>query len=378
MDDIYLDHNATTPLDPRVKEAWLSAAVEFGNPSSIYERGRRAKQRVWESRRQIAQSCGVKDEEIVFTSGGTESMQLLLRGILESKRGGHVLSSNVEHAATLQVLESYRPSLDIELLSPGFYGAVTREMLEKHLKSSTLLVTLMAVNNETGVKTDLSEIAALCEEKKIPLIVDGVAALGKEPLVLPSGILGMGFSGHKTHAPQGTGFLIIRNKRALVPFFAGGGQEFGLRGGTENVPGIAALGVAVALAAKEEKTAIARMTAMRDLFLDRLQKGLSGVHVNGDGPKVSNTLNLYFEGIEGEELLMALDLRAVAASHGSACSTGALEPSRVLLAMGYPMERVRGSLRFSLSRMTTEAEMEKAADIVIQEVKKLRNFFELQ
>ena len=229
----------------------------------------------------------------------------------------------------------------------------------------------MGVNNETGVKTDIQAIAAIAYEAGIPFLVDGVALLGKELFSIPLGVSAMCFSGHKLHAPQGTGFAFIRSNFKLHPLLTGGEQEFGHRGGTENVLGILSLAKAIEFLQAELPEASRRMLELRDKFENILLQELKNVSINGEGPRVVNTSNLAFSGVDGESLLINLDREGIAASHGSACSSGGLEPSRALLNMGLPLELVRSSIRFSLSRFTTESEILESCRLIIQIIRKL-------
>jgi cysteine desulfurase len=260
----------------------------------------------------------------------------------------------------------------VTYLPVSFSGAPTLSQIEEAILPETKLVVLSAVNTETGVKIDLSSIAAMLERRQIPLIVDAVAWMGKEPLFIPSSIVGMAFSGHKFHAPKGVGFVYLRSQETIEPLIQGGGQEASLRSGTENLLGIIGLAKAIELLKEELPLATIRMQELRD----RLEKGLieeiSDVHLNGKGPRICNTSNLAFEGVEGEMLLMYLDQAGIAISHGSACSAGALEPSRILLNMGIPRKRASSSIRFSLSRFTTQEEIDACIYHTTLIVKKLR------
>lgn len=363
---IYLDNNATTFVDPRVVTVVAeSLSLIQGNPSSIHSFGQEAKSALNKARRQFADALAVKPAEIIFTAGGTESMNMLIRGILPEK--GHIITSAAEHAcvySTCQYLQSQGWSVDF--LKPTQAGAVTPDMVQAAIRPDTRLITLMAVNNETGVKTDISAIAAIAMKERIPFVVDGVALLGKEIFTIPQGVLAMGFSGHKFHAPKGSGFVFLRSGTKLQPLLIGGEQESGRRGGTENLSGIVGMAAALEIVQKELPEASQRMERLRDKFEQAVCAALPTVKVNGSGPRVVNTTNLTFAGVEGETLLARLDMAGVAASHGSACSSGALEPSRVLLSMGIPRKEVEAALRFSLSRMTTEDEIDRAIKIIIK------------
>lgn len=367
---IYLDNNATTQLDPFVIEAMIKD-LQYGpsNPSSVHSFGQDAKARLTKYRRSIAEFLKVKPTEIIFTSGGTEGINNILRGL--PIKSGHVITSSVEHSSVFNTFKAMS-GYDIAFLNPGLFGAISPEDVKKALKPNTCFIAIMAVNNETGVKTDLNGIAEIAYSQKIPLFVDGVSLLGKEPFMIPDGVSAMSFSAHKFHGPQGVGFVFVRNGFKLKPLLTGGLQEFGRRAGTENLSGIAGMAAAVEVLKNDFIQISARMESLRD----RLEKGifleLDKVFVNGEGPRVVNTSNLAFGGVEGESLLACLDLEGIVVSHGSACSSGALEPSRILLNMGIPTERARSSIRISLSRLTTEEEIDRSIETITQVVKRLR------
>jgi cysteine desulfurase len=289
---------------------------------------------------------------------------MLLKGFFTEAPRGHIITSSVEHAAcynTVKALE--KAGCRVTYLDPGPVGAVTPEAVKKNITYDTRLISLMAVNNETGVKTDIEAIAQIAQERGIPFIVDGVALLGKERFIIPDGVTAMAFSGHKIHAPKGVGFAFVRKSLKLIPYLTGGPQEAGRRAGTEDLLAICGLGRAVELLQTQLDSSITEMQRLRDHF-EKSLLALGNVVINGDGPRVCNTSNLAFLGLEGEALLMKLDLEGVAASHGSACTTGALEPSRILLNMGFSQDRAAASLRFSLSRYTTQEEIDRAIHLI--------------
>jgi cysteine desulfurase len=370
MQRIYLDYNASTSLDPRILKVLLEELEEEeGNPSSAHFHGQQCRRKLEQSRETIAGFFKVKPHEVIFTSGGTEGAALLLQGMMLQNPGLHILSSGVEHACVYHTLKELRKrGADVTFLPTGPRGAVLPEEVEKAIRPETGLITLMAVNNETGVITDLEAIAAIAQRAAIPFVVDGVAWLGKEIIRIPPGISALFFSGHKIHAPKGVGFCFCRQNLKLSPLFVGGGQEFNRRSGTENLPGIVALAEAVALLEKGQEGMINRMYRLRDRFEGELLRRLPNVVVNGVGPRICNTSNLAFLGVDGETLLINLDMEGISASHGSACASGGLEPSRILLEMGIPLAQVRSSLRFSLGSTTTEEEIERAIAIIIRVV----------
>lgn len=353
---IYLDNNGTTFLDPRVLRVVVDALQNIqGNPSSVHSYGQQAKTALSRARRTIAEALKAEPSEIIFFSGATEALNTLLRGSI--KKGSHLITSNLEHAAvytTAKQLE--KEGAELTFLQPGGWGAALPEDVEKAIKPNTRLIALMAVNNETGVRTDLEAIAAVAARHKIPFLVDGVAQLGKENAILYPGITAYCGSGHKIHAPKGIGFAVLRKSFPLSPLLTGGEQEAGRRGGTENLAAILGLEEAVRISVEELSEVSAHMTHLRTLFENGLRE-IPNVEINGFGPRTSNTTNATFKGQEGEVLLAKLDLAGICASHGSACASGALEPSRILLNMALSRERAASALRFSFSRFNTQEEV---------------------
>lgn len=364
---IYLDNNATTAIDPRVLKVLVECLESsYGNPSSAHHVGQYVRQQLNHARRMIAQSLSVRPNEVIFTSGATEGLNTLIRGLCHRQPQGHVISSSVEHPCVYATLkERELAGQPVSFLRPGPWGAVTEEQVRAALRPDTAFIALMAVNNETGVKTDVAAIAAVARENNVPFIVDAVALLGKEPVTVPTGVSAMCFSGHKLHAPKGIGFTFWSHTlKTVPPLFTGGGQEYGKRGGTENVPGIIAMAEAIRLLESELPAATQRMSRLRDRLEAGILSIVPGARINGLGPRVVNTSNISFPGCDGESLLIAFDQAGLAVSHGSACASGALEPSRILLEMDTPVELARSAMRFSLSRFTTEAEIDQAIAIV--------------
>lgn len=369
MKRIYLDHNATTPIDPLVAEVMMQEFAKGPqNPSSVHFFGQEAKKTLLTSRQTIARFLKVKPQEILFTSGGTESMNLLIRGSLPPK-GAHLITTDLDHPCVYENMQTLEQAgYHVSFLSPGKAGAPSPKQVVAAIRQDTKLIILSAVNSETGVKLDIDSIAKIAQEANIPLILDGVALLGKEPFAIPHGVTGMGFSAHKFHGPRGIGFCFLRSGSPLSPLFLGGNQESHLRAGTENLPGIVGLATAISLLEKEGKAYSAHMHHLRDLFEKTLKKSIPNLQINGAGPRVANTSNLCFPGVDGESLLIHLDMKGIAASHATACSAGALEVSRVLLNMGLPKEEASCSLRFSFSRMNTEEEVLQATKIISEAV----------
>lgn len=347
---IYFDNNATTPLSPEVLTAFQEALAHFGNPSSTHSFGQTANNLITKARRTIASFLHCDPHEIYFNSGATEGLNFLIKGFTKP---GHVITSSIEHPCVHAQFEKHPNATH---LSPKEDGVLTVQQVADSIRPDTTLICLMAANNETGVINEWVEIAHLAEKHAIPFIVDGVALLGKAPFTIPKGVTGMAFSGHKIHAPKGVGFTFLRKGSKIAPLIIGGGQERSLRGGTENVPAIWALAKAMELLNID--------SSLRDYFELKLRENLPDVLINGLGPRVSNVSNVSFPGADGESLLRNLDLNGIAVSHGSACSSGALEPSRVLLNMRLPPSRVRSSVRFSFSRYNTQQEVDSALTLL--------------
>jgi cysteine desulfurase len=375
MRRIYLDANATTPLLPEVLEAMRPFFLEqFGNASSIHQEGQHARWAVEQARASVARFLGCHPAEIVFTSGGTESDNLALFGSV--KAGDHVITSAVEHHAVLHAGEKLRDrGVAVDFLPVDGQGVVAAEDVRKALRPNTRLISVMMANNETGTLQPVKEIGQIAAEAEVRFHVDAVQAAGKLPLEMDAiGCHLLTISGHKMHAPQGTGALFVRRGTRLEPLFAGGAHERQRRAGTENVAGIVGLGKAAECAMEGLRNGgPERMGALRD----RLESGLlelttdRGVN-GGKAPRAPNTTNLWFDGLEGEALVIALDLKGLAVSSGAACSSGVSEPSHVLKAMGLSVERARGSLRMSLHRETTAEEIDRAIQLVSSQVARLR------
>jgi cysteine desulfurase len=362
---IYLDNNSTTSIDPRVYEVMTECLQgdKFGNPSSVHCYGRQAKQALVTSRRTIAEYIGVKTSEVIFCSGGTEALNMVIKGMF---RGGHVISTGLEHSAVYNVLKRL-PNAEVEYLEVGEHGAVTVDQVKKAIRDDTTMICLSAVNTETGVRTDIEAIAR--EVGDITFIVDGVGLLGRAPVNIPDGVSAMCFSGHKFHAPKGVGFAFVRSNKQMTPLLLGGGHEYGKRSGTENIPGVVALAEAVKVLSPDVFDEILSLRQrLEEGILSRVQSAV----VNGSGPRISNTVNISFLETEGESLVMNLDMAGVAVSHGSACTSGMLEPSRVLLSMGLAPERAQAAVRFSVSRMNTEEEIDQAIDVLCRVIEQMK------
>ena len=370
-----MDANATTPLLPEVLEAMRPFFIEsFGNASSIHQHGQHARAAVERAREQVAALLHCRPAEIVFTSGGTESDNTALFGVLHS--GDHIITSAIEHHAVLHTAEKMRArGVEVTFLPVSGGGAVDPMDVYRALKPNTKLISVMMANNETGVIQPVEQIGRIAAEAEVCFHTDAVQAAGKVSIdVKAIGCHLLSLSGHKLHAPQGTGILYVRRGTRFEPLVFGGAHERQRRAGTENVAGIVGLGKAaeMALAALTDGTED-RITLMRDRLEQGLLARVEECGVNGSGqPRVPNTSNIHFDHLEGEALVIALDLKGLAVSGGSACSSGSTEPSHVLKAMGLPLARSRASLRFSLTRQNTEADIDTALELVPTAVARLR------
>ncbi|MGD0163250.1 MAG: cysteine desulfurase family protein [Candidatus Sulfotelmatobacter sp.] len=372
---IYLDNNATTPVLPDVLEAMRPYFGErFGNASSIHHHGQQTRAAVEHARDSVASLLGCRPSEIVFTSGGTEADNLAIAGLASA--GDHIITSSIEHHAVLHACRHLEETgCEVTYLPVDGRSLVDPEYVRRALRPNTKLISIMMANNETGVLQPVEEIGKIAAEADVYFHTDAVQAAGKVPIdVTQIGCTALSISGHKIHAPQGVGALYVRKGTHLQPLFYGGRHERSRRAGTENVPGIVALGKAAELVIQGfERGDDKKMSALRD----RLQQGIlaqvEDAGVNGDGaPRVPNTTNIYFDHIEGESMVIALDLKGLAVSSGSACSSGATEPSHVLMAMGLQSGRAHASIRVSLGKQNTAEDIDLAVALVPETVARLR------
>ena len=379
MNPIYLDYAATTPLDERVLESMLPYLREVhANPSSLHAPGRQARRGVEEAREQAAAAIGAKAKEIVFTSGATEADNMALRAVAARHPGGHIVTSSVEHAAVLATAQELNAQgHPVTYLEPNEHGAISPAAVAEALRDDTVLVALMAVNNETGVKADVAAIGELVKEKGFLFFCDAVQAFGFQAVdVTTFGVDLLSLSAHKVYGPKGGGVLYVREGLELPPLLYGGEQERGLRAGTHNVPAIVGMGRAAELVA-ERLTGVEELAARRDRFEKRLLR-LDGVSSNGaHAPRGPKHCNVRVRGVDGEALLMSLDALGVYASAGSACAAGSLEPSHVLTAMGLSGEQAKASVRFSLGYEVMESQLEEAARRFAEAVERCRAFAEV-
>ncbi len=371
---IYLDHNATTPIRPEVVDAMVEVLRgEFGNPSSVYAEGARAKERVEVARGQVALLLGAEAGDIRFTGGATEANNTVLFGSLAP--GDHVVTTLVEHPSVtepLLVLETR--GVRVDRIAPDEHGCVSASELAAKIDDRTKLVAMIWANNETGSIQPVEEVAKLCNARAVSLHVDATQAIGKCTVDLRQvRVASLSSSAHKLGGPKGVGALVCPGGRALPPLLYGGGQEKGLRGGTENVASIVGYGVACDLARTEGAARAEACGRLRDRLWQGIESHLDDVRWNGGpGRTLSNTLNVEFVGLEGEVLLQALDLEGVAVSAGAACHSGSIEPSKVLLAMGRSPEEARASLRFSVGFGVDESQIDRLVALLCVLVPRIR------
>ena len=380
MPSIYLDHSATTPVRDEVfaaMEPYLR--VHFGNPGSIHRYGRECRRAVDDAREQVAALIHADPREIVFTSGGTEADNLALRGVTAAcrEKRHRIVVSSVEHHAVLQVAEhlSETEDVDVRVLGVDADGLVDVEEVASLIDDHTVLVSVMHANNETGAIQPIEPIAALCAERGVPFHTDTVQSAGKIMLdVRATPISLLALSGHKLYAPKGVGACYVRKGTEIVPQALGGFQERERRAGTENVAGIVAFGKACELARREWQPMAARMTRLRDALQDGILERIPNTYVNGPHNKrLPNLLNVGIPGVEGESVVLGLDVEKIAVSSGAACTSGSLEPSHVLLAMGQSHARAQSAVRFSLGIGTTEAEIARVLEVLPPLVERLRS-----
>lgn len=379
MKRIYFDHSATTPVDKDVAAIMLEYMTEkFGNPSSIHLFGREAKKAVDEARQYLADLIGANSNEIFFTSGGTEADNLALKGIAfaNRKKGNHIITTAIEHHAILHTCEYLeKQGFTVTYLPVDENAMVRLEDVQNAITDKTILISVMFANNEVGTIQPIKEIGRLAKEKGILFHTDAVQAVGNYPIdVKEYNIDLLTLSGHKFHGPKGIGALYVRRGVRIDAVQHGGGQERSLRAGTENVPGIVGLGKAAQIAKQDMEKKIAHVTALRDRLIKGIMEKIPDVKLNGHPTKrMPGNVNFSFLYVEGESLLLNLDLKGIAASSGSACTSGALDPSHVLLAMGLSHEVAHGSLRISLGRGNTDEDIDYCLTVLPEIVERLRS-----
>jgi len=378
MERIYLDHNATTPVHPEVLEAMLPYYRDkFGNASSVHSYGREAREAIDEAREQVAELIGADPREIVFTSGGTESDNCAIKGVafLNKDKGNHIITSAIEHHAVLNTCKYLeRKGFEVTYLRVDEYGVVDLNQLVDSITDRTILITIMHANNEIGTIQPLEEIGRIAKERGIPLHTDAVQTVGKIPLSVDELQVDLlSLSGHKIYGPKGVGALYVRRGMRLEKLIHGGHHERNRRAGTENVPGIVGLGKAAQLALKNMDREREHLWKLSERLKEGIMKRVEFVRQNGHPQnRIPNTINLSFEFVEGESIVLGLDMHGICVSTGSACTSGSLEPSHVLMALGVPPELAHGSVRFSLGSGNTEEEMDYTVEKVAEVVERLR------
>lgn len=378
MDKIYLDHGATTPLHPEVLEAMKPYLTGlFGNPSSLHSFGREVRKGLEEAREKVAAAIGAEEREIVFTSGGTESDNLAIRGVARaaSARGNHIITSAVEHHAVLDTCLALREEgFDVTVLPVDGYGMVRVSEVEAAITDKTILISIMLANNEVGTIQPVAEIGKIARERGVVFHTDAVQAIGNLPVNvndLHCDLLAV--SAHKHYGPKGVGVLYARKGTRLKVFNFGGSQERKMRPGTENVPGIIGMGRAIELAVRELDEKAARVKKLRDKLIAGILN-IGDVRLNGHPTeRLPGNVNVSVRYVEGESLILSLDLKGIAASSGSACTSGSLDPSHVLLAMGLDHQTAHGSLRLTLGAGNTEEEVDYVLSVMPEIVSRLRS-----
>jgi len=373
---VYLDHNASTQVHPEVVAAMLPYFGErFGNPSSVHSFGREAREGVEIAREQITNFLRVSKDEVVFTSGGTESDNLAIKGVAGARGAGHIITSPIEHHAVLrtcQVLETQ--GFAVTYLPVDGDGLVNPDDVRRAIRPDTILITIMHANSEVGTIQPVDAIGAVARERGIPFHVDGVQTFGKVPIDLDGfGIDLLSFSSHKIYGPKGVAGLYIRKGTKMVSVQHGGEHERRRRAGTENVPGIVGFGKAAELRAREMEAEATRLTALRNRLWDGISARVADVRLNGHPTRrLPGTLNLCFRHVESESIVLGLDLKGVAVSAGSACTSGNVEPSYVLVAMGVPLDWAMGSVRATLGRLNTDADIDYVLVVLPPLVERIR------
>lgn len=379
MESIYLDHNATTPVDPAVVEAMVPyLGGTFGNASSVHHFGRDAKVALENAREQIAAFINCEPSELYFTSGGTESDNLAVLGVTQEYKGrkNHIVVGAAEHHAVLEPAEHlhHREGFDLDLLPVDTDGFSSPDALRDLLREQTAIVSVMHANNETGAIQDIAALSEVAREKGVVFHTDAVQSTGKAKVdVKAMGIDLLSLTGHKIYGPKGAGAIFIRRGVKLSPLLYGGSHERKRRPGTENVAGIVGLAKALEIASRRMDEDWAYLTKLSDYFIDEVHKRIPDVHLNGPRTRrIPQTVNLSFTGIEGESILLSLDIEGIACSSGSACTSGATEPSHVLVAMGKPKVQSQGAIRFSMGRATTKEQLGYVLEKLPPVVERLR------
>ena len=379
MERIYLDYNSTTPVDEEVAEVVRRTMVEnFANPSSVHSMGSMAKATMEECRGKVAALIGAEASEIYFTSGGTEADNMALKGaaLSNQKKGNHVIISAIEHHAILESAHHLGKSgFEVTYLGCDSDGIVSVDELRNAIKPETTIVSVMMANNETGAIQPIKEMAAVCKEAGVLFHTDAVQAIGKIPVnVKDLGVDMLSLSAHKFYGPMGIGVLFVRQGVRLTPLFHGGSHERRKRAGTENIPAIAGLTKALEIALSRLEDDHRRMQELGDYFIKQVKANIDEVYLNGSYEnRIPSTVNLSFKGVEGESIILSLDIKGIAVSSGSACTSGALEASHVLKAMKVDIILAQGSIRFSMGRQTTKEHLDYTVSILPEIIERLRS-----
>ena len=378
MRRVYLDHNATTPTHPEVVKAMLPYYEEvFGNASSIHQFGQQARKAIDKAREKVADFIGAKPEEIVFTSGGTEADNFAIKGVAyaNEKKGNHIITSSIEHHAVLNPCKYLeKQGFQVTYIPVDRYGLFNPDEVKKAVTKETILITIMHANNEVGTIEPIAEIGKIAKEKGICLHTDAVQTVEKIPVNVDKlNVDLLSLSGHKIYGPKGIGALYIRKGTRIQPLIQGGHHEKNRRAGTENVPAIVGLGKAIEIAKETMEGESIRLTNLRNKLCSGIGEKIDHVHLNGHpGKRLPNTLNMSFEFIEGESIILSLDMKGIAVSSGSACTSGSLEPSHVLKAMGVDPAIAQGSIRFSLGKDNTEEDINYVLEVLPEIIARLR------
>lgn len=383
MDRIYLDNAATTPVDKRVLETMLPYYSDvFGNPSSPYSYGQEAKKAIEEAREKVAKALGADSDEIYFTSGGSESDNWALKGVAYAlkDKGNHIITTEIEHHAVLNTCRYLeKEGFKVTYLPVDEYGLVKPEDLKKAITDKTILVSIMFANNEIGTIEPIEELVKIAHEKNVYFHTDAVQAVGNIPIdVKKLDVDLLSLSAHKIYGPKGVGALYIKKGVKIHSLIQGGTQERNRRAGTENVPGIVGLGEAIELITKDLDSHINKLTFLRDKLINGILEKIPYARLNGHPTKrLPGNVNVSFEFIDGESLILNLDMAGICASSGSACTSGSLEPSHVLLAIGRSRELARGSLRLTIGKDNTEEDIDKVLEVLPQIIKRLRSISQI-
>jgi cysteine desulfurase len=379
MRTVYLDHNATTPVHPEVLEAMIPYFSKvYGNASSLHQSGREAKAALEDARQSIADTLGCGTSEVIFTSGGTESDNFAIKGTAFANRskGKHIITSSVEHHAveiSCNFLE--KEGFEVTYLPVDSYGFVNPDVLKKAIRPDTILVTIMYANNETGTIQDIKALSTVAQEAGVYFHTDAVQATGKIPFKIDEvGCDMLSISAHKLYGPKGVGLLYVKSGTDIIPWNEGGGHEKGMRAGTENVAGIVGLAEAIKIADRDMASRTERLNGISTRFYESVKQRIPDIKLNGHYEKrVPNTINISFKAIEGEAIVLSLDMKGIMVSTGSACTSGATDPSHVLKAMGVSRELAQGSIRFSFGRSNSVEDIDYVVDILEKEIKRLRS-----